>query len=126
MSFGFLEDLILRILEHQSYPKPHLPHFRLVCPDVHTVQQNLSLCGTQQPVQVLNQRGLAGAGMSDNPHKGACFNFQIYMIYCRFFKRCPNAIAIGQSFCLYRCHLHTSFHAMFCKIASTPASSLII
>ena len=39
----FFKELVLRILENQSHPEPHLTDFLRLCPDVPTAQENLPL-----------------------------------------------------------------------------------
>ena len=97
---GLLEDLVLRILEHQSHPKAYLPYFFLVRPDVLAVQQNRSLRGAEQSVQMLDQRGLSGAGVPDESHKCTGRNLQIHMVNGDFFKWRSRTVAVGQPLCL--------------------------
>ena len=46
----FLKKLVFRVLEHQSNLKPYRSDFFRLCPDVFSIQQDLSACGFQQTV----------------------------------------------------------------------------
>ena len=63
-------------------------------------QQNRSLRGAEQSVQMLDQRGLSGAGVPDESHKCTGRNLQIHMVNGDFFKWRSRTVAVGQPLCL--------------------------
>ena len=111
---GFFKQLILRVLEHQSHPEAHLPYFLGLCPNILSFQINMALRRLQQPVQVLDQGGLAGAGMADNPQKLPGHHFQIHMLHRIALERRSGTVGMGQIF---------NFQYRFQFLSSLPCRS---
>ena len=61
-----LKELIFRVLENQSHAEANVPNLFRLCPDIFPMEQYLPLCRLKQTVQMLNQSGFSGAGMSDD------------------------------------------------------------
>ena len=95
---GFFKKLIFRILEHQSHLKTHLTDLLRLGPDVLPVQIDMAGGGLQQAVEMLDQRGLAGAGMSDDAHKFSGHHRQVHMLHRIALKRRTGAVGVGQIF----------------------------
>ena len=92
---SFLEQLIFRILEHQSDAEAHLTDAGIFVPDVRTVQQYLTGGRAEQTVKVLNQRGFARAGVTDQTDKFAALDGKGDAVQCAAFKRGSRAVYVG-------------------------------
>ena len=69
------KQLILRILEYQSHLEADFTRKFCVFPDILTVKQNFPASWLQKAVQMLNQCGFSGAGMTDQADKLAAICF---------------------------------------------------
>ena len=63
------KELVFRVLEHQPHLEAEPPQVLFIGPQVLAVNVDLALGGSQQAIEVLDEGGLAGAGMPDNPSK---------------------------------------------------------
>ena len=63
------KELVLRVLEHQPHLEAEPPQVLFIGPQVLAVNVDLALGGSQQAIEVLDEGGLAGAGMPDDPSK---------------------------------------------------------
>ena len=77
-----LEKLVLRILKHQPHPGAQLPHVISVFVNVLSFVEDSSGRRTDQPVQVLDQRGLPGTGMPDDPHELSLRDLEAHIFKC--------------------------------------------
>ena len=64
---GLLKELVLRVLKYQSHLEAGLAGALLALPDVPAVETDHAGGGLQEPVEVLDQGGLAGSGVADDP-----------------------------------------------------------
>ena len=63
---SLFKKLILRVLKYQADMKPNASGKGLVAPDIPPVEENLPGRGLQQAIEMLNQGGFSGAGVSDD------------------------------------------------------------
>ena len=93
---GLLKQLILRILEYQSHFKADVMSELFGLIDVGAIQRNRSGCRFQQTVKMLNKRGLAGTGMTNNPHQLSFRKREVDIMYSYFFKRSSLTVCVCQ------------------------------
>ncbi len=74
-----LEELVFRILEHQSHLAAQIFPGKSVAPDVFPVITDFSPGGAQQAVEQLDQRGFAAACMSDHTDELMLRNREVYI-----------------------------------------------
>src|SRR5215212_6551948 len=87
---GVREDLVVRVLEDVSdgLAEPAQPLLRGLLP----IHQNRALGGLQQPVEMLDQRGLARSVLAENGQKLATPDGEIYPLECDY----PVRVAVRQ------------------------------
>ena len=95
---GLLEQLILRVLEHQPHPIADGVERLLGAMDILAVKEDLSLPGGKQSVEMLDQGALAAASVTDKGHVLAGGDLQVYVVESDFFKGCALAVHIPQGF----------------------------
>ena len=100
---GLLKELVLRVLEHQPHLEPSLTSALGIRPDVLPLEEHLAGGGLEQAVEMLDQGGLARAGVADDaqvfPGVGGEVHFQ---------QRPPleggaGAVNVGELFGLQNC-----------------------
>ena len=67
---------MLRILEYQPYLTAQGLHVIAILVDIFSIIIDCAAAGTQKPVQMLDQRGLSGSGMTDQPDKLSIFDLK--------------------------------------------------
>ena len=87
LAYGFLEQLMLGILEHQSDAAANLAQVGIFIAYVHAIDDHAAVIGLHKAVQVLHQRRLARTGMADKSHEFAVTNGQRYVVQRLGFKR---------------------------------------
>ena len=70
----------------------------LALEDVPSVEQNGAAGRTEQPVEMLNQRGLTRSGVADQRDKFAAFDREIDVVQRLVLKRRAGAVDMGQVF----------------------------
>ena len=94
---GLLKELVFRILEHQADGKAGLAlALALLVPDRVAGQQDLARGRLQKPVEVLDEGGLARAGMADDAQDLTLFDLDIDMVERRALEGSTCAINLGQ------------------------------
>ena len=91
---GLFKKLRLGVLEHQPHTKAHLPREFFVLPNILTVKQHAPGGWLKQPVQVLDERGLARAGVPDQPQKFTALYFQAHILKRDVLKGRPGAVQV--------------------------------
>ena len=95
---GLLEQLVFRILEHQTDAEARFAAaLALGIPDGLAVEQDLALGRLQQTVQVLNERRLARTGVTDHTENFAFFDFQVNMVKRNTLKGGACAVNVRQA-----------------------------
>ena len=74
-----LKQLMFRILKHQSHMTAQFPEVVAFLPDILPVVINVSRGRPDQPVEMLYQRGLSAAGMTDHSDKLTVLDFHRHM-----------------------------------------------
>ena len=95
---------MLRVLEHHAHAEAYLPDFLWLRPDVLPVQQHRPGGGPQKPIELLDQRGLAGTGMPDHADELPLLDGEVHMVHRRLLKRRARAICVCQVFRLNNRH----------------------
>ncbi len=88
-----LKQLMLRILEYKPDLAPQVLHGEILSIDIPSIKIDPSAGRFHKPVQMLDQRGLAGSCVSDQPHKLSVRNLQIDVL--------QRMNLIGCTFCIY-------------------------
>jgi hypothetical protein len=95
---GLLEELVFRVLKHQAHLAPDGVGELLVLPDVLAPEQDLAGAGLEQTVEVLDQGGLAGAGVADQAHQLPEAEGEVDMFNGNVFKWRSRAVHVRQVF----------------------------
>ena len=98
---AFFKELVFRVLEDQTYPATDGMCKFFVLPDIFSLKENLSGAWLQKTVQMLDQGGLSGAGVSDDPGQLSGVEGQVDTLHCGMLKRCAGAVGVGQVFDFY-------------------------
>ena len=95
---GLLEQLVFRILEHQTDAEARFAAaLALGIPDGLAIEQDLAFGRLQQTVQVLNERRLARTGVTDHTEDFAFFDFQVNMVKRNTLKGGACAVNVRQA-----------------------------
>ena len=96
---GLFEQLMLRILKHQTDPQAQLVQLiLLLVEDIPSVHINRTRGRLQKTVQMLNECRFAGPCMSDQPDKASVFYFQVDILQGSVFERSPLGVIMTQMF----------------------------
>ena len=106
---GFLKKLIFRVLEHQSHLKADVPQTGCVRPHILSVDIDFAGGGLEQTVEMLDEGGFSGAGVTDDADHLTLFNREVDILNRHFDERGPLGICVCQMLCLDDCHLFSSF-----------------
>ena len=90
------EQLIFRILEQQSDVEAHIAQAGFALKDVLAVEQHGAAGRTEQAVEVLDERGLARTGVTDERDKFTALDREIDIIQRLVLKRRADAVQMGQ------------------------------
>ena len=94
---SLFKKLILRVLKYQADMKPNASGKGLVAPDVPPVEENLPGRGLQQAIEMLNQGGFSGAGVSDDvPMNSPPLHGKAHMLNGGALKGRSNAVYVGK------------------------------
>ena len=106
-----LEQLILRILEHQSYLITECTHIISILVNVLSIIIQRTVRCFHKSVQMLDQSRFPRSGMTDDSHKFTVWNLQANVFECMFFVCSPWTVYIIQMFYLNCnvCHFFSPF-----------------
>jgi hypothetical protein len=93
---GLFKKLVLRILENQPYPEPHIPDFLRLRPDVLPLQQHTPGGGLQQAVEMLDKGGFPGSGVADDPQELSRADGKTHVLYGAALEGRTGAIGMGK------------------------------
>ena len=93
-----LEELVLGVLEHEAHFCPELLHVVALGVDVLAIVIDGAAAGPQQSVQMLDQRGLAGAGVADEAHELPVRDLKVHILQRVLLKCCSLPVDVGQVF----------------------------
>ena len=77
---GLLEQLVFRILEHQTGEEAEIPDLLRVGPQVAPIDIDFAAGGLVQAVHMGDEGALAGAGGPDDAHKVALFHRKAHIV----------------------------------------------
>ena len=90
---------MLRVLKHQSHVAAQRLFIISLLIDILSIIIDLSTAGPKQTVQMLDQRGFTGSGMTDQSDKLSILNLKAYIFKRILLKGCPFSIQIVNMFC---------------------------
>ena len=77
---GLLEQLVLRVLEHQTRQEAEISYLFRLGPEVAAINDDLAAGGLVQSVHMGDEGALAGAGGSDDAHEIALFHLKAHVV----------------------------------------------
>lgn len=90
------KDLVLRILKHQPNLKSDASGEGLIAPNIPPVKQNLTGRRLQKAVEMLNEGGFSGAGVTDDADELPPLHGEVHMFNGGALKWGSNAVNVGQ------------------------------
>ncbi len=95
---GFLKELVFWVLEHQPHLKAGLAGALLGLPDVLALKEHPAGGGLQQAVQVLDEGGFPGAGVSDDAQVFPPAGGEVHPLQGGPLKGGPGGVDVGELF----------------------------
>ena len=94
--YRLLKELVLGILKDQPDLKAHVARGGLAAVNVLPVEEHGAGRRCEQPVEVLDERALAGARVADDAHELPGRDGEINIVDGDFFKRCPGTVGVPE------------------------------